>query len=424
MAPNTTKTGIGVLDKAFGGVYLHLPTVVCGRRKSGKFVFATQLLVKTLRAGERIILFTSKRPQDVIANVRREYPDIDEAASSGQLVICPYSSMHHANTDPYAPLPFPEALDELTSLVRSNGISYAIFDSVVPWTAIEPVDAMPEHVDTFFSTLSMLGLTSLLILPEPASAAALSLTTVLRELCPINIELEARNFGANFIFRVTKFQGMAKAHLPMEFSLDIVPGVGFETLGSTEGSKLVDLYTPTAADQPVKTAAPAFRPLLVPTLASFSFANESAPSAPAAAPAPAAPPMPAAPPEPETPSMPTMGTTIKGWAYKAVSGHELADFASLPQPTDSKQVSADSAPLPKPPAPAQESADFAPLPQPPASVSDVPVSPLPEAAPVKHTSFANVIDLPEFPEAREVPELEPPQNPRRMGAHSFSQVIN
>jgi KaiC/GvpD/RAD55 family RecA-like ATPase len=60
IAPNTTKLGITVFDQAFGGIYLHKPTILCGRRKSGKFVVATQLMVKTLRVGGRVVLFTAK----------------------------------------------------------------------------------------------------------------------------------------------------------------------------------------------------------------------------------------------------------------------------------------------------------------------------------------------------------------------------
>lgn len=283
MAPNTTKTGVEALDRAFGGLYLHLPTIICGRRKSGKFVFAAQFLVKALRAGERAIFFTYKCPEDVIAGIDAKDIDINEAISTGQLIICPYSSMRPEGSDPDAALPFPGVMDELSTIVKENGVSYAIFDTVAPWTAIEPVEAMPDHVEHFISTLSALGLTSLLILPEPASPAAQKLATILRELCPINIEFESREFGAQFIIRVTKFQGMAKVNLPMEFSLDLVPGVGFVDIASEETPQIDEITavamakTLEPAPLPTPTPAPtsAFRPFLAPSLASFSRPNAS-----------------------------------------------------------------------------------------------------------------------------------------------------
>ena len=160
IAPNTTKLGITVFDQTFGGIYLHKPTILCGRRKSGKFVVASQLMGKTLLVGDKIVLFTQKTPEEVLRMVPADTLDVSGAVENGQLIICPYSAMTREGTGPYAPLPFPQALDELTKLVNDNGISYAIFDSIVPWTAIHPLEAMPEHVDTFFSALDGLGLTS------------------------------------------------------------------------------------------------------------------------------------------------------------------------------------------------------------------------------------------------------------------------
>ncbi len=286
MTPNsTTKLGISVFDQMFGGIYMHRPTIVCGRRKSGKFVVASQLMVKTLLVGDKIVLFTAKNPEEVIRAVPPDIVDLRAAVENGQLLICPYSGMQRSGTGPYAPLPFPQALDELTSLVKGNGVSYAIFDSIVPWTAIHPLETMQEHVDTFFSTLDSLSLTSLLLLPEPASAASLSLATILREVCPINIEISAKNFGAEFTMQVTKYQGLpgAAKKLPHKFALDLTPGVGFDSADAPKAKTISDLeeletYSRIAAAQNQK-AAPTFRPFLTGGPANFSGTIAAAASA-------------------------------------------------------------------------------------------------------------------------------------------------
>jgi archaellum biogenesis ATPase FlaH len=275
-APNTTKLGITVFDQAFGGIYLHKPTILCGRRKSGKFVVATQLMVKTLRVGDRVVLFTAKNAEEVIRAVPTDTLNLEEAVESRQLLICPYSSMERSGTGPYAPLPFPQALDELSKLVKANGVTYAIFDSIVPWTAVQPLEGMQEHVDTFFSTLDGLGLTSLLLLPEPASAAALSLATVLREVCPINIEISSKNFGAEFTMQVTKYQGLqgAARKLPQKFALDLTPGVGFDSPDAPKAKTLSDLEAFASSNHAAaahgRNASPAFRPFLAGGLATFA----------------------------------------------------------------------------------------------------------------------------------------------------------
>lgn len=269
MAPITTRTGIPVLDTAFGGLYLKQPTLVTGRRKSGKSIVAIQFLAKTLLSGESAVMFTAREPSDITASLDSMDVDTGEALANNQLTIIPYASMERGGGGPFAALPFPQALDELGELVSSHPLAYAIFDSVVPWTAIEPVEDMPEHAEKFVSSLETMGLTSMLLLPKAASDAAQKLTNVLRELCPVNIEMEARNFGAEFVMRVTKFQGAQGVPLPWEKTLCLTPGVGFglaQDPTQTTSQALADAATPPRR----QTDAPKFRPMVKAGTVDFS----------------------------------------------------------------------------------------------------------------------------------------------------------
>lgn len=417
IAPNTTKLGIAAFDNALGGIYLHKPTVVCGRRKSGKFVVATQLMAKTLLVGDKVVIFTAKTPEEILRSVSSSIVNLNEAAESGQLLICPYSSMERPDAGPYATLPFPQALDELCALVRENAITYAIFDTVVPWTAIQPVEAMQEHVDTFLSTLDSLGLTSLLLLPEPASPASHSLAKALREGCPINIELASQHFGAEFTMQVTKFQGLhgSAGKLPLKFKLDFTPDVGFNSVETKAGNKDIGVIALPSGAMAGRghEAAPAFRPFLAGGLVDFAGSNLAAVGAPPAMKAPSAPPaIPAMPAAPVTPS-----------AQQAPS---FAPFlANQPGPSFATPAA------PATPA-AQQAPSFAPFiaNQPGPSFSDQGHSDA--QAPSGSgdgVSFADVIDLPEFhhtarPAApRERPKPPPPPPPPKAPDIQFSSVI-
>ncbi len=418
MTPNsTTKLGISVFDQYFGGIYMHRPTIVCGRRKSGKFVVATQLMAKTLLVGDKIVIFTAKNPEEVIRAVPPEIVDLRAAVENGQLLICPYSGMQRSGTGPYAPLPFPQALDELTSLVKANGVSYAIFDSIVPWTAIQPLEAMQEHVDTFFSTLDGLSLTSLLLLPEPASAASLSLATILREVCPINIEISAKNFGAEFSMQVTKYQGLpgAAKKLPHKFALDLTPGVGFDSPDAPKAKTMSDLeeletYSRIAAAQNQK-ATPAFRPFLTGGPANFSGTNTATTSA---APEQAKVESPKPKDESRKPE------AVPGWAA-ATSAPPLPSFAAaagafLPSQSKAGSRKPEAAATPA----GGDSSAGPPALDPPAAV--------PSGA-QDGFSFASVIDMPEFPHASspqpparpKPPPSDPP--PQKVSGIQFSSVI-
>ena len=437
MTPNsTTKLGITVFDQAFGGIYLHRPTILCGRRKSGKFVVATQLLVKTLRAGENVVLFTAKNPEEVIRAVPEEIIDLGEAVENGQFLICPYSGMQRSGAGPYAPLPFPQALDELSTLVKDNGVTYAIFDSVVPWTAIQPLEAMQEHVDTFFSTLDVLALTSLLLLPEPASAAALSLATILREVCPINIEISAKNFGAEFTMQVTKYQGMPGGvkKLPQKFSLDLTPGVGFDSPDAPKAKTLSDLEafasSSRAAAALKQKSAPAFRPFLAASLADFVDSETATTSAPpTSTPAAKSAVLPTASAAKSTMPPSFASATSAPPSFASAKSTMPPSFASATNASPSF-ASATSA------SPSFASATSAPPPIAPASTSTSPTnarksdSQKPKAASGAQDgfSFASVIDLPEFPHAAKPaaqPEHQPVTPPPASSSGiQFSSVIN
>ena len=409
IAPNTTKLGISVFDQAFGGIYLHKPTILCGRRKSGKFVVATQLMVKTLLVGDKIVLFTAKNPEEVIRSVPSDVVDLSEAVENGQLLICPYSNMARSGTGPYAPLPFPQALDELSSLVKDNDVSYAIFDSIVPWTAIHPLEAMQEHVDTFFSTLDGLGLTSLLLLPEPASAAALSLATVLREVCPINIEISAKNFGAEFTMQVTKYQGHSGAarKLPQKFALDLTPGVGFDSPDAPKTKTISDLEAFASSSRAAaalrQNPAPAFRPFLAGGLANFEDSGAASQNEPKAeSPKPKAEiPKPQAESQKPKAERPSFAPFIA-----SPSGLSSFDIQPSPEPGTRNQKPETGNQKPEAPAPGPSSASGA----------------------TDGFSFASVIDLPEFPH-EPPPSARTKPNPATKPAHGgsgiqFSSVIN
>lgn len=411
LAPNTTKLGIKVFDQALGGIYLHKPTIVCGRRKSGKFVVATQLMAKTLLAGEKIVIFTAKTPEEIMSSISSGIVDLGVAAEIGQLVICPYSAMERPDMGPLDPLPFPQALDELSALVKENAITYAIFDTVVPWTAIQPVEAVQEHVDTFLSTLDSLGLTSLLLLPEPASPASHGLAKALREGCPINIELAAKHFGAEFTMQVTKYQGLhgAAGKLPLKFELDLTPTVGFdamETKAAKRGIEAIALSA-VATGAHGSEAAPAFRPFVAGQLVDFASPPPATPAAtPAAQTAPFASFIAGKPvSSPVAPATPT-----------ATKAPQRASFAPF--------IAGKPTPMPAAPAaPATQTAQrasFTPfIASKPGFSPAAPAAPATKAAPAPSGdangfSFSNVINLPEFPH-HDAPAAgrEPPAPPRQ-----------
>lgn len=223
-----TKLGLSPFDQAFGGIYFNKPVLIRGRKKSGKSILSTHFICKNIKAGERVILFTDKRPEDVFLDANSMNFDFAPAVEAEQLMLISYRNMHEVGGafDPYAPLPLPEALEELKETVKRLNIAYVVFDTAVPWLAVPSVKDMPAHVDEFVSTLNRLGLTSIFLLPHAASEAAKSLDETLSDLCPIVIDLQTRENNEHII-RVVKYQGNNKTQVPVDFSVELRPGKGF-----------------------------------------------------------------------------------------------------------------------------------------------------------------------------------------------------
>ncbi len=235
MTLSKTKLGISIFDTTFGGIYLRQPTLIRGKRKSGRTVVCAHFINKTLSTGDNVLLITDRRPEDILLDAEAINIDFTQAIEENQLKIISYRDMPSAQQgyDPYAPIPYEQAYEELKKLVIAHHIHFIIFDSVVPWLAVTPVEKMPAHVEKFFEDLQKLVVTTLLILPYPLSKEAIALSEKLEELCHITIDMY-KGTASEFFMSVKKYQGNKTATLPMDIQLELIPGKGFITFGERQ----------------------------------------------------------------------------------------------------------------------------------------------------------------------------------------------
>lgn len=226
MTPTKISLGVKPFDCAFGGIYHRRATLLRGKKHSGKSFLAAKFIQARILSGEKVLLFTDRSPEDAILDGKTANADFGGAVSSGQLVIVSYRAMPH--TGPFAPfrfLPFPEAGEELGSLAKNHSASFAVFDTFVPWTAIDPPGEMALHLEHVDALLKSLDLTSLALLPMPGSASAKELSDRLEEMFPIVLEtsrgeIDGRELG------IVKYQGNADPSAPRKISLDKDDGPG------------------------------------------------------------------------------------------------------------------------------------------------------------------------------------------------------
>ena len=279
---NKTRLGFDPVDKALGGIYFFEPTLIWGPRHSGKSLLSAQFAAKVLQTGERICVMVENNPRDFFLDLQSVNVDVGEAVGSGQLLALSCKGIadaHPAETGAAAGgptvLPFPEAIEELRQLVTAKSIPFFIFNSVIPWVAVPP-DEVTTRVETFVSALESMQLTSLLLLPRPASPAATRLRDTLADACPVVLQLTSKSDADRRIL-VTHYHGASNITLPVDYPAAILPGRGFVAREEANADSIAPQPIPSLAARPTHRHAQHHHALLPP-----SAASSPPPSAPAA----------------------------------------------------------------------------------------------------------------------------------------------
>ena len=224
MIVDKTKLGIPFFDTCFGGVYRGRQTLCSGRNGSGKSILSYHFLNQALQDGDKALLLSPYRAHDTIIIAESIGLPFAESVSSGQLTILEYAAfIPESNASANVMLP-PQSFMELQETIEAQSIRRLVFDTVLPWVAIQPVSRIGEHVYSFIHALERLGVTSLLTLPKPVSNPAFTLKSRLEDLCPVVINLD-HSAGVNRVLRVTKYLGEIR-NLSTPFPFVISPGKG------------------------------------------------------------------------------------------------------------------------------------------------------------------------------------------------------
>ncbi len=224
MIVDKTKLGLAFFDERFGGVCSGRQVLCWGRRGSGKSILACHFLNQALLEGDKTLLLSKYQPQDTVIIAESLGMRFADAVANGRLTIWEYNTfIPESNASSNVMLP-PQSFMELQETVESQSIRRVVFDSVLPWVAIQPTTRIAEHVYSFIHALERLGVTSLLTLSKPVSNAAYTLKNRLEDLCPVAIQLEHSD-GEARLLRVTKYFG-ENPRLLSPFPFVIVPAIG------------------------------------------------------------------------------------------------------------------------------------------------------------------------------------------------------
>ena len=213
--------GIPVLDDKFSGIYVGHVAFLTGASGEGREVAVGAALNNYYRLDEHVLAVFAESTDHIALRAREVGYDLEKATEIGAL-----STLYHAYK-PGEVLPVRESLEEIIAEAHSISASVLFIQDARPWLEVHPVSAAPERVEEFISILEESGLTAIVALPEPVSAAAKKVWEEMKDRSSVAIQFHRDRLG-NYLMKVLAYMGLtANVRLPYETPLKFVPGEGF-----------------------------------------------------------------------------------------------------------------------------------------------------------------------------------------------------
>ena len=213
--------GIPVLDDKFSGIYVGHVTFLTGASGEGREVAMNAALNNYYRLEEQALAVFAESADHVALRAREVGYDLEKAVEIGALSI-----LYHAYK-PGEELPVRESLEEIIAEAHRISASVLFIQDARPWLEVHPASAAQERVAEFVSTLEESGLTTIVALPEPVSAAAKKVWEEMKNRSSVAVQFRRDRLG-NYFMKVLAYIGLtANVRLPYETPLKFVPQKGF-----------------------------------------------------------------------------------------------------------------------------------------------------------------------------------------------------
>ncbi len=205
------NSGIQLVDNTWGGFYKGGTYLLVGERKTGKTLISIQYAVEAAKQKGTCLFFTNARPKDVIIQAASIDVDLEDYINQNKIIIvrvAPPSDVYgFADKDNL----LSEYLADIENLVNQYNPSRLVFDEITPYIDYQDTNKLKSVFTSTFEGIEDRGITSLLILREPASMEAQLIFNVLGSFATGVIQL----------YKSTDEAGIVRGGV-----IDIQPNVG------------------------------------------------------------------------------------------------------------------------------------------------------------------------------------------------------
>lgn len=222
-------SGISLIDKAWGGLYQGGTYLLVGAHKSGKTTLALEFVKECMEQKEVCLYFTTRRPKDLILHAASINFDLNTYIAQNNVVVVRVDSSISLSETREPDSVLAEYIKDIVNLVEQYQPAKIVFDELTPFIGFKDFKLLEETFAKTFEAIEDFGVTSLIILGDPITAAAKKIVDVLASHSTGIIYLQIGDNGENKmtsgIIAITPNTGHSEGKFKSTYS--ILPGKGF-----------------------------------------------------------------------------------------------------------------------------------------------------------------------------------------------------
>lgn len=219
------RTGIPIVDNAWGGFYHGGTYLLVGERKSGKTLLSLQFAVESAKNKQVVLFFTNSRPKDLIIQAASIDIDLENFINENLIIVVrvanPSEVSEYHDHDEF----LSEYLKDAISLINQYNPTRLIFDELTPYVEFENINQLREVFGDTVEAIEDLGITSLFILREPAAPTSKIIFNVINSFATGIIQLHKKD----------------EIDAPQSGIIDITPNIG-HTEGKFKANYRIEPY--------------------------------------------------------------------------------------------------------------------------------------------------------------------------------------
>jgi KaiC/GvpD/RAD55 family RecA-like ATPase len=169
---NTVKSGLALIDKAWGGMYKGGTYLLIGPRKSGRTLMGLHYAMECVKNKEVCLYFTNMRPKDLMIHAASIDFDLQAAMNQNLVIVvrvAPPTDIYESESPDNFLV---EYLNDIVTVIEQYQPDRLVFDELTPFVGFENISLLQQTYLHTIESIEERNVTCLMVLAEPATPLA------------------------------------------------------------------------------------------------------------------------------------------------------------------------------------------------------------------------------------------------------------